>query len=118
MNTEALKKVILQQAIQGKLTEEFRAQSVEHRGNSASSHNSHCEPLKDAWQSTPPFVKGDVSKADRGILTNHTPNQLQQDALASMSAEELLKQIQAEKAELIKKGKLKKEKPLPPIKEE
>ena len=122
MTPEQLKNSILQLAIQGKLTEEFRAQSVERRekdlAESTSSHNRHCETLKEAWQSIPPFVKGDVSEADRGILTNHTPNQSQQEALASMSAEELYKQIQAEKAELIKQGKIKKEKPLPPIKEE
>ena len=79
-------------------------------GKACINHNRHCEPLKEAWQSIPPFVKGDVSEADRGILTNHTPNQSQQEALASMSAEELYKQIQAEKAELIKQGKIKKDK--------
>lgn len=46
MNTEQLKKVILQQAIQGKLTEAWRegimAQGVGDRENSSSSHNRHC----------------------------------------------------------------------------
>ena len=31
--------------------------------------NRHCEALKEPWQSTPPFVKGEVCVADRGIFS-------------------------------------------------
>ena len=31
--------------------------------------NRHCEALKEPWQSTPPFVEGEVCIADRGIFS-------------------------------------------------
>ena len=54
--------------------------------------------------------KSILQQAIQGKLTERNP----EDEPAS----ELLKRIQAEKAQLIKEGKLKKEKPLPPITEE
>ena len=113
MTPNQLKNSILQLAIQGKLTEEFRAQSEEHREDPFSQPNGCQLPQQQSfWGASSlaptrsaPKKLGKVSRSDeRGLI--------------DLSAEELLKQIQAEKAELIKQGKLKKEKPLPPIKEE
>lgn len=54
--------------------------------------------------------KSILQQAVQGKLTERNP--------ADEPASELLKRIQAEKARLIKEGKIKKEKPLPPITEE
>ena len=100
-----IKKSILQYAIQGKLTEEFRAQSEEHREDPFSQPNGCQLPQQQSfWGASSlaptrsaPKKLGEVSRSDeRGLI--------------DLSAEELLARIQAEKAELIKQGKLKKDK--------
>lgn len=67
--------------------------------------------LKDLNADFPDMLRKSIlQQAVQGKLTERNP----EDEPAS----ELLKRIQAEKAQLIKDGKLKKEKPLPPITEE
>ena len=57
---------------------------------------------------TPQELKNSILQlAIQGKLVPHRPEE--------GNAEELYKQIQAEKQKLIKEGKIKKEKPLPPI---
>ena len=98
-----IKKSILQYAIQGKLTEGYRAQGEGHREDPFSQPNGCQLPhLRGGASSLPPTRSaptqvGEVSQSDERGLIN-------------LSAEELLKHIQAEKAELIKQGKIKKEK--------
>ncbi|MCR9062884.1 MAG: restriction endonuclease subunit S [Cytophagales bacterium] len=56
--------------------------------------------------------------AVQGKLTEKWRNQRQAQGTPLESAPTLLEKIKAEKAQLIKEGKIKKEKPLPPIKED
>ena len=107
IDIKPLKAKILELAIQGKLTEAWREKTPSVELSLASSPNVLGAHLKNCPQSTD---LGEVSRSDERGLKNNS--------LASLSAEALLAKIQAEKAELIKQGKLKKEKPLPPIKEE
>ena len=92
IDTNALRKKILELAIQGKLTQGYRE-----------------DPFNRAiTQKNCPHEGGGSgfgeAKDERGLIY--------------LSAEELYNQIQAEKQRLIAEGKIKKEKPLPPIKEE
>ena len=105
MTPNQLKNSILQLALQGKLTEEFRAQSEEHREDPFSQPNGCQLPQQQSFggaSSLPPTRSapkklGEVSRSDeRGLI--------------DLSAEELLVRIQAEKAELIKQGNNKREK--------
>ena len=98
MTPEQLKNSILQLAIQGKLTEEFRAQSVERRElkaengklkddsqlsvlNSQLNHNRHCEATIDtslrgvknavAIQYKLPLLRGDVEQSETERFLNN-----------------------------------------------
>ncbi|MBQ2591662.1 MAG: restriction endonuclease subunit S, partial [Candidatus Riflebacteria bacterium] len=92
IDTNALRKKILEFAVQGKLTQGYR----ENPFNRAIA------------QKNCPHEGGGSgfgeAKDERGLIY--------------LSAEELYNQIQAEKQRLIAEGKIKKDKPLPPIKEE
>ena len=88
--------------------------------------NSMEQPSSQSNSKNAPLCKGRCHEVTERFLNNneHSNNPPVRHSLTSPfnkgileSAEELYKQIQAKKAELIKHGKLKKEKPLPTIKE-
>ncbi|MFO1481465.1 MAG: restriction endonuclease subunit S [Turneriella sp.] len=116
-----LRQAILQEAIEGKLTEDWRKKNLPSSPKASARKNpsglpqaSHL-PLageeKDGSEGSPP-AKGEYGEAGRGFLSPRDGKDLPAEYY---DAAVLLEKIKAENAALISKGKLKKEKPLPPI---